>query len=91
LTGCFSVNIILACPQLVTDPSTALTLKNFSALVPSAVHASGAQASAQGTALDQDDWYTSRIKSKIKQYHKGPLVWLWKVLKIDAADTDIAK
>lgn len=51
------------------------------------MHVSGALQSVQNTALDQANWYTSTFLPKMKQFHKGPLVWDKKVIAAQAADT----
>ena len=75
LTGYFPPPLTVACPGLVSQTSLQLTSKNFTALVPNAVHKSGANQPAQGTALDNEDWYTSKFLPSIRQHRKGALVW----------------
>ncbi|KAH7923638.1 glycosyltransferase family 2 protein [Leucogyrophana mollusca] len=91
LTGYFPPPLILACPDLVTQPSLELTPKNFTAVVPLAQHKSGATQSAQNTKLDQSDWYTAIFQPKMKNYHKGPLVWTPSTISAQAADQNIQR
>jgi chitin synthase len=62
LTGYFPVNPILGCSQLVTEPTLALTPKNFTMQISQAMHRSGSQAPASTSVLRQDDWYTQRFQ-----------------------------
>ena len=91
LTYYFPPPLILACPDLVTDPTVALTYKNFSNFAPSAIHISGQLQSVRNTNLDQADWYTATFQPKMKNYYKGPLVWDKGKISALAADTNIAK
>ncbi|KAI0076909.1 chitin synthase [Panus rudis PR-1116 ss-1] len=75
LTYYFPPPLVLACPGLVNDPTQQLLYANFTPEIPQAVHVSGQLQSAQGTKLDQQDWYTSLFLKRIKEFHKGPMVW----------------
>lgn len=75
LTYYFPPPLILGCPGLVTDGNQALLYANFTADIPQAVHTSGALQSTQNTKLDDSDWYTNTFQKKMKDFHKGPLVW----------------
>ncbi|KIJ69713.1 glycosyltransferase family 2 protein [Hydnomerulius pinastri MD-312] len=91
LTGYFPPPLALACPNLVQQPSLELTPKNFTALVPLAMHQSGATQSAQNTKLDASDWYTATFLPKMRNYRKGPLVWDPKDIAAQAADQTIQR
>lgn len=91
MTYYFPVPLSLGCPDLVTDPNLSLMYKNFTLLAPTAVHTSGVLQREAGTALKQDDWYTSQFQPKMKNFHKGPLVWDKGVISAQASDVDIAK
>jgi chitin synthase len=86
LTGYFPIPLVLGCPSLVSDANLIFQYQNFSALIPTAVHTSGAQQSAQGTQLDASNWYTSQFRPTINQYHKGPLVYDSKAIASGASD-----
>jgi chitin synthase len=86
LTYYFPPPLVLGCPSLVTNANLVFQYQNFSALIPSAVHTSGAQQSVQNTQLDSSDWYTSQFLPTIKQYLKGPLVYDSKAIKSAAND-----
>ncbi|KAI9508915.1 glycosyltransferase family 2 protein [Russula earlei] len=86
LTDYFPPPLVLGCPSLVTDANLIFQHQNFSPLIPTAVHTSGSQQSAQGTKLDASDWYTARFLPTIKQYHKGPLVYDSKAISSAASD-----
>lgn len=75
LTGYFPPPLTLACSGLVTSTTLQLTAKNFTALVPNAVHKSGANQPVQSTQLDNQDWYTATFLPKMQDYRKGALVW----------------
>jgi chitin synthase len=75
LTGYFPPPVVLACSGLVNDPNVALRPANFTPVIPTAMHTSGALASAQQTKLDEPDWYTSRFLETMKSFRKGPMVW----------------
>jgi chitin synthase len=91
LTNYFPPPLTLACPTLVTQTSVELVYKNFTPVVPLAMHMSGAAESTQGTALDNAGWYTATFQPKMKNYHKGPLVWTPKEIAAQAADPDIER
>lgn len=91
LTNYFPPPLTLACPGLVTQTSVELVYKNFTPIVPLAMHKSGASESAQGTALDNAGWYTATFQPKMKNYHKGPLVWTTKEVAAQAADQTIQR
>lgn len=86
LTGYFPIPLVLGCPSLVSDANLIFQTQNFSALIPTAVHTSGAQQSAQGTQLDASNWYTAQFLPTINQYHKGPLVYDSKAIASGASD-----
>jgi chitin synthase len=86
LTDYFPPPLVLGCPKLVTNANLIFQYQNFSPLIPTALHTSGAQQSAQGTQLDKADWYTARFLPTIKQYHKGPVVYDSKAIKSGASD-----
>jgi chitin synthase len=90
MTYYFPVPLTLGCPGLVTDNTLALTYKNFTVLAPTAIHTSGVlQQTSQ--KLRQQDWYTAVFQPKMKNYHKGALVWDRSTIAAQAADTNIAK
>ncbi|KAF8839315.1 glycosyltransferase family 2 protein [Paxillus ammoniavirescens] len=91
LTDYFPPPLALACPGLVQQATLALTAKNFTALVPNAMHLSGATQPRQGTKLDNSDWYTATFLPKMKTYRKGPLVWDPSEIASQAADTNIQR
>jgi chitin synthase len=78
--------LVLACPSLVSDKTLLFQYQNFSPSIPTALHTSGSQQSAQGTQLDASDWYTARFLPTIKQHHKGPLVYDSKAISSAAND-----
>jgi len=86
LTNYFPPPLVLGCPSLVTDATLIFQHQNFSATIPTAVHTSGSQQSAQNTKLDAADWYTARFLPTVKQYRKGPLVYDNKAIKSAAND-----
>ena len=47
--------------------------------------------SVEGTALDNAGWYTATFQPKMKNYHKGPLVWTTKEVAAQAADQTIQR
>ena len=75
LTGYFPPPLVLACPGLVSDPSLSLHPANFTPEFPQAMHVSGALQPAQGTKLDQSNWYITNFLATMEQFKKGPLVW----------------
>ena len=89
ITDYFPPPLQLACAGLVSDPSLSLQYANFSAVSPVAVHWSGELQSAQGTKLDNANWYTQTFLPTINQYHKGPLVYTKKDLLVQAQDPNI--
>ncbi|KAG1857448.1 glycosyltransferase family 2 protein [Suillus subluteus] len=84
LTDYFPPPLTLACPGLVTQTTLPL-------VVPLAMHVSGALESTQGTALDNAGWYTATFQPKMKNYHKGPLVWTTSEIAAQAADPNIER
>jgi chitin synthase len=86
LTNYFPPPLVLGCTSLVKDATLALQYQNFTPLIPTALHTSGSQQSAQSTKLDASDWYTSRFLSTMKQYRKGPLVYDNKAITSAADD-----
>ncbi|KAF8076925.1 glycosyltransferase family 2 protein [Lyophyllum atratum] len=90
LTEYFPVPLTLGCPDLVTDNTMVLTVKNTTITQPQAKHVSGAM---QGVsrALHADNWYTSTFLTTMKDYRKGPLVYEKKTIAAEAADTGTAK
>lgn len=61
-------------------------MQNFTAEVPTAVHTSGSQQSNTGSALHSETWYFDTFLPKMRNYHKGPLVWSTGKVKSEAAD-----
>lgn len=88
LTYYFPPPLVLACPALVTVTTLQLQYQNFTPLIQTAMHNSGATQSAQNTALDQSDWYTAVFQTHMKQYRKGPLVWDKNDIASQASDQD---
>jgi chitin synthase len=86
LTNYFPPPLVLGCPSLVTDASLIFQYQNFSPVIPTALHTSGSQQSAQSTKLDASDWYTARFLPTITQYRKGPLVYTTKTISSAAND-----
>jgi len=91
LTGYFPQPLTLACPGLVSQGSLALTPKNFTPIVPNAMHKSGENQPSQGTALDSENWYSSTFSPKMQEYRKGALVWDPSVVYSQAMDSDILR
>ena len=87
MTGYFPPPLVLACPGLVTEASLVLSSKNFTAVVPNAMHKSGANQPAQGTALDSANWYTATFLPKMQEYRKGALVWDPSVVYAQGSDS----
>ena len=87
MTGYFPPPLVLGCPGLVTEASLVLTSKNFTAVVPNAMHKSGANQPAQGTALDSANWYTATFLPKMQEYRKGALVWDPSVVYAQGSDS----
>ncbi|KAI5825421.1 chitin synthase [Schizophyllum commune Tattone D] len=88
LTGYFPVSLSLACGSLIGDADIKLLNKNFTATVPTAVHTSGSQQSAEDTRLRDDNWYTQRFVPKMKEFYKGPVVYSSKTIYGDANSDD---
>jgi chitin synthase len=86
LTSYFPLPLVLACPDLVTESALELTYKNFTPVVPLAMHKSGSLQSVQNKALDNANCYTATFQPKMKNYHKRPLVWETKNIAAQAAD-----
>jgi hypothetical protein len=74
----------------VTGNTLSPTNKIFTLLAPTAVHTSGVLQQAS-QKLRQQDWYTAVFQPKMKNYHKGALVWDRRTIATQAADTNIAK
>ena len=91
LTGYFPPPLVVACTGLVTQSTLQLTTKNFTALVPNAMHKSGSAQPQQGTALDNEDWYTSTFMPKMQEYRKGALVWDSSEIYSQAMDSNIQR
>jgi chitin synthase len=91
LTGYFPPPLSLACSGIVNDPMLFLQPKNFTPFSTQAIHTSGPLQGAQGTKLDNIDWYTQSFLPKINQFHKGPLVWTPKEIMAQAQDKDIQR
>lgn len=91
LTDYFPPPISLACSGLTDDATLSLQYKNFTPISSVAIHTSGSLQSAQGTKLDNSDWYTQNFLPKINQFHKGPLVYTKKDLLSQAQDQNIQK
>ncbi|GAA5844952.1 hypothetical protein JCM9279_000054 [Rhodotorula babjevae] len=75
ITNYFPIPLTQACPTLVTDDTLSLQYENFTAEVSTAVHTSGSQQANTGSALHSESWYFDTFLPKMKNYHKGPLVW----------------
>ncbi|BGP29363.1 hypothetical protein JCM10296v2_001102 [Rhodotorula toruloides] len=75
LTGYFPIPLTSACPSLVTDENLSLQSQNFTAEVPTAVHTSGYLQPEKSSALSSASWYFDTFLPKMRDYHKGPLVW----------------
>jgi chitin synthase len=91
LTNDFPPPLVVACPDLVTESALKLTYKNFTSVVPLTLHKSGSLQSVQNTALDNVDWYTATFQPKMKNVHKGPLVWETNNIAAQAADQTIQR
>jgi len=76
---------VLACPDLVTESALELTYKNFTPVVPLAMHKSGSLQSVQKTALDNVNRYTVTFQPKMENYHKGHFVWETNNIAAEAA------
>ena len=75
LTHYFPVPLNEGCGAFVTDGSLTLTVANFTATVPLAIHNSGAQTRYSNTDLQSASWYNSTFLGTMRQYYKGPLVY----------------
>ena len=75
LTDYFPPPMNLACPALVDNSQLALMRANFTPVVDSAVHTSGALQTTSGTKLDDQNWYTDTLLPDLAQYHKGSFVY----------------
>ncbi|KAI0317932.1 chitin synthase-domain-containing protein [Amylostereum chailletii] len=91
LTPYFPPPLTLGCPNLVTDETLTLQYQNFTDAEPTAVHTSGSQATDTSSKLHDDDWYTARFLTTMKEYKKGPLVYTKKELQSQANDDDNPK
>ncbi|TDL30141.1 chitin synthase [Rickenella mellea] len=91
LTGYFPPPFLDACTTLVTDGSIALQYKNFTPVTSVAIHLSGQQQPAQGTKLDNPEWYRNTFVPKMNQFLKGPLVVSRKDVAAQAKDPDLQK
>ena len=60
--------------------------QNFTAEVSTAVHTSGSQQANTGSALHSESWYFDTFLPKMKNYHKGPLVWSKGKVSSEASD-----
>ncbi|GAA5984815.1 hypothetical protein JCM5350_004246 [Sporobolomyces pararoseus] len=84
ITDYFPIPPATACPTLTRDTSLSLQYENFTADVPSAVHISGSLQSYSGSALHDSNWYFDTFLPKMKNYHKGPIVYERSKIKKDA-------
>ncbi|KAG9317940.1 glycosyltransferase family 2 protein [Chiua virens] len=91
LTGYFPPPLTVVCTGLVSSTSLELTPKNFTAVVPNAMHKSGANQPLQNTALDSTNWYSSTFLPKMNGYSKGALVWSPSDIYSQAMDTNIQR
>ena len=91
LTGYFPPPLSLACSGLVNDPMLFLQPKNFTPFSIQAVHTSGPLQGAQGSKLNNINWYVQDFLPKINQFHKGPLVWAPKDVMAQAQDQEIQR
>ncbi|KAI9726706.1 MAG: hypothetical protein M1834_008641 [Cirrosporium novae-zelandiae] len=74
MDGYFPPPLIIACPGLVTSKTMELE-SNKTLTYSNAEHVSGYYATDTTSKLAETHWYTKRFLPKIKQYHKGDLVW----------------
>ena len=89
LTGYFPPPIPLACGGLVPQGSTLQMMSaNFTPQAPQAMHKSGPTVGAQGTKLENRDWYTKNFLPKIREFRKGPVVIDKKAIRAAANDPD---
>jgi chitin synthase len=91
LTDYFPPPLMLACQGLVSDASLEFTYKNFTVMVPTAVHKSGKTQTTTGTALDNSDWYTQTFLPKMNNYRKGAMVWDPNEIYSQASDENIQR
>ncbi|GAA5831323.1 hypothetical protein JCM11251_007835 [Rhodosporidiobolus azoricus] len=75
LTNYFPIPLTQACPDLVSDTTLSLQYENFTAEVPTAVHVSGSQQAYTSSDLHNENWYFDTFLPRMRDYHKGPLVW----------------
>ncbi len=75
LTDYFPVPFTQACPGLVTSESLFMQRANFTPIVAYAIHTSGSLQTTNGTELNKEDWYYSRLTPFIEQYYKGQFVF----------------
>ncbi|KAH9006852.1 glycosyltransferase family 2 protein [Lactarius hatsudake] len=94
LTDYFPPPLVLGCPSLVNDPNLVFQYQNFSPVIPTALHTSGAQQSAQNTKLDASNciakapWFTTSkaIKSAAND-ETDPRIWaVWEKSIYDLTD-----
>lgn len=90
LTNYFPPPLNLACYPLVDNEQLFLTHKNWSVVVPTAMHISGALQS-QRSGLQQPTWYGDIFKKTMLEYRKGPLVWEAKDILAEARDDNIKR
>ncbi|GLB34323.1 putative TRAFAC class myosin-kinesin ATPase superfamily, myosin family protein [Lyophyllum shimeji] len=90
LTDYFPVPLTLGCPDLVTDNTLTLNIKNSSVTQTQAVHVSG-HLQTQSKAMHADDWYTNVFLKTMKDFRKGPLVYERKAIASEASDNSSAK
>ncbi|EJD36764.1 hypothetical protein AURDEDRAFT_117013 [Auricularia subglabra TFB-10046 SS5] len=88
LTNYFPIPFTKSCPDLVTNQLVQLQYANWSAIIPTAVHVSGALQGTSPTKLQDPDWYTKYFLPKMKGFHKGPLLWEKKRIFRDATLDD---
>ena len=74
LTNYFPIPLDKACPGLV-DQNFAFRYANFTPTVDYAVHTSGSLQTANGTKLNDDNWYFDRFQPYIDQLYKGQFVF----------------
>jgi len=66
----------LACPNLVSSDTVALTANDSSTqMYPAAIHATGGNQPVPTSKLRQTDWYPTVFLPKMKTMLKGDLVW----------------
>ncbi|GAA5901944.1 uncharacterized protein JCM6883_000446 [Sporobolomyces salmoneus] len=84
VTDYFPIPPATACPTLTQDASLQLQFENFTADVPSAIHTSGSLQSYSGSALHDSNWYFDSFLPKMRNYHKGPIVYERSKIKKEA-------